>query len=79
MIQLGDGRQTSLFWDRWLGNKSIVDLIGAVDEVACWGRDNRVRDCWQQGRWSIPPSFMHRYPHVAERIQGNAGTRCFGS
>ncbi|GKV04847.1 hypothetical protein SLEP1_g16949 [Rubroshorea leprosula] len=36
VMQLGDGRQSSLFYDRWLGNEPLAGVLGLDGDVNSW-------------------------------------------
>lgn len=70
---VGDGRETNLFFDRWLEVGPIIDMIGADNNQ--WGKNIRVADWRCNGEWSIPRTFKRRYPDIAEGIQAVALTQ----
>lgn len=68
-VKIGDGRQTSLFYDCWVGNKAIIDNIHLNGEVNVWGEDTLVADWIRDGIWHIPDSFRRKFPGIARDIQ----------
>lgn len=66
--QVGDGRQTSLFYDKWLLLKPLCEYM--LNDVKNWGRNLKVSSWWNlEAGWTIPNSFKRRYPMLAENIQ----------
>lgn len=68
-VQLGDGRETSLFYDWWTGTVRLSDREGLRDEVANWDSHARVNQWRQNGQWTIPMSFCRKWPDIAAEIQ----------
>ncbi|GLT93967.1 hypothetical protein SLE2022_117310 [Rubroshorea leprosula] len=67
-MQVGDGRQVSLFYDWWAGELRFCELI-SKDEIAVWGHDLTVSE-WCDGLdWTIPDSFVRRYPMLVQIIR----------
>ncbi|GKV10797.1 hypothetical protein SLEP1_g22110 [Rubroshorea leprosula] len=54
---VGDGRETSLFFDWWFGESRICDRAGWIDKENSWGRTVNVAGWWVDGHWRIPRSF----------------------
>lgn len=69
VMQVGDGRQTSLFFDTRLNIRSIDSLIRSRAALKRWGDDLKVADWWENGRLNIPPSFVSNFPEIATAIQ----------
>lgn len=67
-VIVGDGRQCSLFFDKWLNGRSIADLVGSVEMVCQWGSVLNVSDWRCNGQWNIPMSFCRNYPEIADVI-----------
>lgn len=67
-VTVGDGRQTSLFFDNWLNGKRIIDIIGNADLVCQWGSSLHVSDWRMNGQWNIPASFCRNYRDIAAEI-----------
>lgn len=67
-MEVGDGRQISLFYDDWLCMGAIGDICG---NTSSWGSNLTVSN-WinPAGGWSIPGSFCRRYPDIAAKING---------
>ncbi|GLT27312.1 hypothetical protein SLA2020_023190 [Shorea laevis] len=66
-VQVGDGRQTSLFYDWWMSESRLSDNLSSSD-ISTWGHDLLVCNWWNGKEWSIPDSFVRRHPHIAEAI-----------
>lgn len=67
-VIIGDGRQTLLFYDKWLTQGPISQTIG--EESRNWGEGLKVRQWWEEGLgWKIPNSFERRFPDIARRIK----------
>lgn len=66
---VGDGRQTSLFYDNWLPNGALVQRLNV--DVSIWGQNLTVHQ-WTNGNgnWNIPLSFKRRFPTIANEISG---------
>lgn len=64
--QIGDGRQFSLFYDDWLQQGTISELIG--NRVSSWGMNLKVRDWWSDEGLRLPSSFSRRHPDIAAVI-----------
>lgn len=65
-IKVGDGRQCSLFYDKWLAGGRICDRVGSVDP---WHNFRFVCE-WRSGDdWCIPVSFERRFPDIAEEMK----------
>lgn len=64
-VQIGDGRECSLFYDHWFGEARLCDLIDCTP----WQNYKEVQEWVQEGRWSVPHSFMRRFPLLAHNIQ----------
>lgn len=63
---VGDGRETSLFYDWWLKSGPI---IGAMSGNMLWNKNLKVSS-WRQGKeWSIPGTFKRRYPDIVREIE----------
>ncbi|GLU17268.1 hypothetical protein SLE2022_336490 [Rubroshorea leprosula] len=56
-MQVGDGRQVSLFYDWWAGELRFCELI-SKDEIAVLGHDLTVSEWWDGLDWTIPDSFV---------------------
>lgn len=67
-VQVGDGRQTSLFYHQWLNGESIVSLMRNETEIARWGGRLKVADWRRRGAWNIPVSFVRKYPNIVSKI-----------
>lgn len=68
-VQIGDGRQTSLFYDQWLNGESIVSMLMNESEIARWGGQLKVADWRRNGSWKIPSSFIRKHPDIVQKIQ----------
>lgn len=64
-IQISDGRQCSLFYDRWLPEGRLCDRI----DFSPWQHHRRVSQWIVEGRWKIPNSFVKCHPLIAMEIQ----------
>ncbi|GKV23745.1 hypothetical protein SLEP1_g33443 [Rubroshorea leprosula] len=73
-VQVGDGRQTSLFYDWWMGESRLNDNLSSSD-ISTWGHDLLVCDWWNGKEWSIPDSFVRRHPHIVEVISQQSLSR----
>lgn len=52
-VLIGDGRQTSLFYDYWLDSGPLDHVIG--EEINTWGKELEVIDWWNdENVWRIP-------------------------
>lgn len=68
-VLIGDGRQTSLFYDDWLDCGPLIHIIGE-EEVANWGLSLTVNDWWNDNNgWKIPRSFVRRFRELATLVQ----------
>ncbi|GKV04570.1 hypothetical protein SLEP1_g16719 [Rubroshorea leprosula] len=67
-MQVGDGRQVSLFYDWWAGELRFCELI-SKDEIAVWGHDLTVSEWWDGLDWTIPDSFVRRHPMLVQIIR----------
>lgn len=67
-VEIGDGRETLLFYDWWCGQQRIIDLedIGAHTENH-W-RAIKVSDWRVNGAWRIPSSFARKWPNANQLI-----------
>lgn len=64
---IGDGRQTSLFYDNWLKCGNLARYMNS--DMHVWGEEAIVQQWWQCGKgWNIPQSFSRIYPQLAEEI-----------
>lgn len=71
-MQLGDGRQCSLFYDIWCGNEKLCDRI---PDTESWGSSVlKVADWKIRNEWHIPHSFMRRHPQIAEEMRQVRGS-----
>lgn len=68
-MKIGDGRQTSLFYDRWLEEGAIVQMLNSEEEVAVWGQEVKVSQWKQEDQWQIPESFKRRYPEIVQKME----------
>jgi len=66
--KIGDGRETSLFFDKWLEKGRIVDLVGGREYVVQWGETKMVADWRTSHGWSIPASFQRQFPTISAEI-----------
>lgn len=67
-IQIGDGRQTSLFYDSWLDSGRLIDRLTCPDEASVWGQDLLVSNWRRDNQWAVPDSFVRRHPDLAANI-----------
>ncbi|GKV06432.1 hypothetical protein SLEP1_g18331 [Rubroshorea leprosula] len=67
-MQVGDGRQVSLFYDSWACELRFCELI-SKDEIAVWGHDLTVSEWWDGLNWTIPDSFVRRHPMLVQIIR----------
>ncbi|GKV04889.1 hypothetical protein SLEP1_g16984 [Rubroshorea leprosula] len=67
-MQVGDGRQVSLFCDWWAGELRFCELI-SKDKIAVWGHDLTVSEWWDGLDWTIPDSFVRRHPMLVQIIR----------
>lgn len=67
-ILIGDGRQTSLFYDPWIGDRPLESRMDVSPVI--WGENLTVNQ-WTHadGSWNIPHSFARRFPALVEEIQ----------
>lgn len=68
-MQVGDGRQVSLFYDCWLSRGNIESLIQDAGMIGRWGHLLVVADWWRNNQWQIPPSFERNYPDISREIR----------
>lgn len=68
-IQIGDGRQTSLFYDKWLDEGAIAQMLNNEEEVTVWGQDLKVNQWVNGNQWQIPDSFRRRYPAIVQKME----------
>ncbi|GKV47540.1 hypothetical protein SLEP1_g54437 [Rubroshorea leprosula] len=71
-VQIGDGRQTSLFYDLWLEGGRICDLVQVREELMAWGHGSVVAKWWNAGAWHMPDSFVRKYPSLAQLISSKS-------
>lgn len=64
-VKLGDGRECSLFYDQWMGNSRLCDLIDCTQ----WQGYRVVGEWIRDGNWAIPSSFSRRYSTLSQSIQ----------
>lgn len=65
---IGDGRQTSLFYDNWLEIGLLADNM--QKDMKIWGDQLKVYDWWKQNiGWSIPVRFTKKYLMLAAAIK----------
>ncbi|GKV49683.1 hypothetical protein SLEP1_g56421 [Rubroshorea leprosula] len=67
-VQIGDGRQTSLFYDLWLEGGRLCDRVQVREELMAWGHGSVVAKWWDAGAWHMPDSFVRKYPSLAQLI-----------
>lgn len=67
-VEVGDGRETLLFYDQWMRNCRLADIEVLKDHISSWGRFLKVRDWWESG-WKIPSSFHRRFGSIADQIE----------
>lgn len=67
-VSIGDGTQTLLFHDNWLGDARLADREGIKDHFCTWGRYITVSSWWD-GEWKIPSSLERRFGEIAIQIQ----------
>lgn len=64
---IGDGREILLFYDNWLPDGSLYDILG--NQVKAWGEELKVSSWWSAASgWNIPTSFKRRFPKLSEII-----------
>lgn len=66
-MKVGDGRDTFLFYDLWLGEKRLVDNDELHHHISLWGRFLKLSQWWDDG-WKIPISFERRFGSLVENI-----------
>lgn len=67
-MMIGDGRNTLLFYDKWINNTTIFSV--AVDNSINWGKHTKVAYWWSPSTgWNIPASFARNFPTVSSAIQ----------
>lgn len=66
---IGDGRETSLFYDCWMGECRIMEMDGISSQELGYMQNAKVSDWWVQGTWRIPNSFTRRWPAIVEQIK----------
>lgn len=79
-VRVGDGRESSLFFDNWLKGMSLVDKMGNTSNLNQWGGMLLVKDWRLNGNWNIPSSFKRVFPDIAAEIgliQCCEGQDCF--
>lgn len=67
-VIVGDGRETSLFFDWWTGDQRLADREGLKDEISLWGRHLKINSWRQHDRWMIPASFNRKWLRIAAEI-----------
>ncbi|GKU97317.1 hypothetical protein SLEP1_g10479 [Rubroshorea leprosula] len=71
-VQIGDGRQTSLFYDLWLEGGRICGRVQVREELMAWGHGSVVAKWWNAGAWHMPDSFVRKYPSLAQLISSKS-------
>lgn len=73
-VKIGDGRETSLFYDWWCGEDRIADMEG-MNTAIHWEK-LRVGEWRENEAWKIPSSFRRRWPSIAKLIEDQQIYNC---
>lgn len=57
-----------MFYDWWLGNARLADVVGSDAQIASFGHNLHVNQWWADGRWRIPTAFAPRCPSLARQV-----------
>lgn len=64
-VKIGDGRKSSLFFDKWLEDGRLCDLI----DISTWQNFKYVREWISDNHQDILASFARRHPQITQQIQ----------
>lgn len=59
-VQIGDGRECSLFFDWWVGGSNLAEVEGLDTHIDAFGHNLTVNQWWCDGERRIPTAFRRR-------------------